>query len=175
MKLKHRKAAQYRGAKRSAAEAAARLREVLQKGDPYAEGALAPHEIEQMRSRVLEASAALPVLNRPAARFHWLLKPFPAFATLGLLVIAIASILWNSRVLPPSSQVMNATDVGTSPSTRANTAHSAVPGDGLPVVQAAESRLRQLQFLTRGGTRIIWVFNPKFALDIHKSHQEIRQ
>jgi hypothetical protein len=41
-----------------------------------------------------------------------------------------------------------------------------VPGDARPEATGTEASVpnRQLQFLTPGGTRIIWVFNSEFDL-----------
>jgi len=47
-------------------------------------------------------------------------------------------------------------------------AQDVAPSVAAPVVDAlpasAPSEIRQLQFATRGGTRIIWVFNPDFGM-----------
>jgi hypothetical protein len=105
---------------------------------------LSPDEAESMRRAMLAAAPA-----RVPERAGW---PWtrPMFVAATLVAIITVGIVVGRRVDVPAPQETTTT----------------VPGQSNPEARAAETDVpnRQLQFLTPGGTRIIWVFNSEFDL-----------
>ena len=108
------------------------IRTRLQQDDPLRhDSELNVHDAERMRRVVLAASGERPIGSMPG----WL-----ALATVAAVVVTIGTLAVRTRHHAPVSD-----------------------GARLPVVTAppdAENlHPRQLHFVTRGGTRVIWIFN----------------
>lgn len=115
--------------------AADRLRELLRRGDPAADGrAPAPEEVRLLRARVLEEARRSPGRARrgalrPAVAFGW-----AALVCVVVLVATGTAFLWRSEPTPDPPLAAGAVD---------------------------EAAPRQVQFTTPGGTRIVWVLYPE--------------
>ena len=113
------------------------IRELLRRGDPAGDGqGLDPEETARMRRRIVA---------EPATRRASVFRPLPAFAAAALVVLMVA-VGWKvmRSELPPAP---DGTDSVTVPG----------PGD-------TGRRLRQVQFSTPGGTRIIWLLDSEFEV-----------
>jgi hypothetical protein len=111
------------------------LRDRLQDADPVArEAPLAEHDAQQMRRAIVTAADAHGSSSVSWRRTSW--------ATASV-VIAISVAIGISRWREPREV------------TPVNTVRE------VPASRARESR-RQLQLITPGGTRVIWVFNEDF-------------
>jgi hypothetical protein len=112
------------------------LNALLQAGDPLG----APEEHEGL-SRIQWAAMRRQVLNaaqRPAvARTPWQ-QPLAVFAMLALAIAA--GVVAGDRLVPPQAAPVE------------------------PSVAGSADGRRQFQFVTPGGTRIIWVFDPEFQM-----------
>ena len=109
------------------------VRDRLRDADPVAtDTALSNEDVVQMR-RVVMAAAARHPMSQVWARARW------AAAAVAVVVIAIVVNRWlEPREMRP-----------------------AFPADQSDPNDANASR-RQMQFITPGGTRVIWVFNDEF-------------
>ena len=117
------------------------LRRLLQEGDPVArEPGLAAADLERMRHTIMRMRAALAA---PPRSWHGLL----VVAAAGTVLIAGITLAQRAILLQPIS---------------------APPTDRQQTVMAeahAPSEVRQLQFVTRGGTRVIWTFDSNFDME----------
>lgn len=120
-----------------------RLREKLRLGDPASEDSgLEADERRRMRQRLVRE-----VLTGPAVRRRlWR----PAFAV-GLAVLFMA-VLWRwpypPRLGPHESVAPSPVSIQSPP--------SPAPGQA-PAPQSAGRNVQQIHFVTRGGTRVIWL------------------
>ena len=105
---------------------------------------LSADEAESMRGAMLAAASAR--VPEPA-RWSW---ARPMFVAATLVAMIAVGIVVGRRVDLPTPQETTTT----------------VPGQSNPEGRGVEANVpnRQLQFLTPGGTRIIWVFNSEFDL-----------
>jgi hypothetical protein len=105
---------------------------------------LSPDQAESMRRAMLAAASAR--VPEPE-RWSWMR---PMFVAATLVAVIAVGIVVGRRVDLPAPQETTAT----------------VPGQSKPEGRGVEANVpnRQLQFLTPGGTRIIWVFNSEFDL-----------
>jgi hypothetical protein len=126
-----------------------RVKELLLSGDPAAHDAgLGTDERTRMRANLARETGAAPSGHRRVWQ--------PAFA-LGTAALA-ATVLWfwlaPSR---PSSM---------SPSLASAKAPAAQPAAGrrrVPEPTSPTGDAQQIQFVTKGGTRVIWLLNPRFT------------
>ncbi len=104
---------------------------------------LSPDEAESMRRAMLAAASAR--VSEPA-RWSW---ARPMFVAATLVAMIAVGIVVGRRVDPPAQETT-----------------TTVPGQLNADARGAEASVpnRQLQFLTPGGTRIIWVFNSEFDM-----------
>ena len=107
---------------------------LLRETDPGANARLAPHDAEAIRR------AAVAAARQPVARQMEWQRPL---AMAAILILMIGSGVVAGRWVAVRDSALSPAVVDSPDS-------------------AAEPR--QLQFATPGGTRIIWVFNPEFAL-----------
>lgn len=116
---------------------AVEVKRLLAESDPLPrEPGLSDHEAQAIRRTVVAACDAA-ALN---AGF-W---PRPLFVAATIAFTLTAGIILGSRVLPRDHAA------GRSLATEA------------PPIMSSSTQVRQLQFATPGGTRIIWVFDPQF-------------
>ena len=158
-----------------------KLREILKRGDPAAEGGLTPEEVQAMRRVVLSAV--------PEPRRRGWLVPVLAGAAALILAAVIALSLWQPEppqeaVRPPLPRAGEGRGEGAVVVEKKTPPHR--PSAGLPALQErepppapkkkkpvrralepepvivaqVEPEQRQIQFSTPGGTRVIWVLNP---------------
>jgi len=116
------------------------LREVLRRGDPEGDGR-APSGVERatLRRRMVDAARAS---SSPA----WSRLPVFASALTVAALLVVASLFWlQPDVHDAPSRVDVGIDAGNGTSTTAE--------NGTP------PPIRNVQFVTRGGTRIVWVLN----------------
>ena len=128
-------------------EAPNNLRARLRAGDPLRHEGAAAEEARVLARLSSRLSSRIPFDATPAGP-RWLA---PLAATAALLAAAWLGVRWveapsRDAVAPP-----RATERAVS------TAASAAGG-------AAEPEIRQVQFQTTGGTRVVWVLDPRFAL-----------
>jgi hypothetical protein len=115
------------------------LREWLQRADPVgSEPALAHEDVQRMRRAVL-AAASEPSKIAGFRSLPW------AVAVIGLITVLIAGT--------QSVRLRSTRGPGTS---RAGSTDTVEPPVTVP---------KQLQFVTAGGTRVIWQFNDTFELE----------
>lgn len=114
-----------------------RVRELLRRGDPAADGCDPDtRQLARMRRRILDAAPPPPLRG---------LRPFPALA-LSALVVMLVAVGWNlmrPAVVPAQFE-------------RQPVAGQPEPG--------SERRTRQLQFSTPGGTRVVWILDSDFGV-----------
>ena len=155
-----------------------RLRQILRQGDPAAEDSgLTPDEIHAMRRAVLTAAP------EPRRRLAWLPALATGAAALLVLALAISHGPWHETPAPPAPPVRVAGAVPTpAPAPVVPVAPAAPPQEIVKVSRPArrlrlrhhvppappdlplpDSTVREVQFSTPGGTRIIWV-SPSKAL-----------
>jgi len=105
---------------------------------------LSPDEAESMRRAMLAAASAR--IPEPE-RWSWTRPMFVAATVVALIAVGIVGRHRGDLPTPPETT-------------------TTVPGDARPEATGTEASVpnRQLQFLTPGGTRIIWVFNSEFDL-----------
>ena len=109
------------------------VRDRLRDADPVAtDTALSDEDVQRMR-RVVMAAAAQQPTSQAWARARW------AAAAVAIVVIAIVVNRWFET----------------------REVRTAYPADQSDLTGASASR-RQMQFITPGGTRVIWVFNDEF-------------
>jgi hypothetical protein len=106
------------------------------------EDRLSPEEAEAMRRVVLTASTNAPEPEGSS----WMRPVFVAATVVAMIAVGIVARRFDLSVAP---EAPSTTQAEVSPGT----------SDAVVVVPN-----RQLQFLTPGGTRIIWVFNSEFDL-----------
>ncbi len=126
-----------------------RVKEMLLAGDPAADDAdLGADERDRIRDRLSREKEA----PRQGHGFRWQ----PAFA-LGAAVL-LAAVLWHwlapERVPPVSSPI--ASIPAPAPPPASNREQAEAP--------TTDREVRQIQFVTKGGTRVVWVLNPGFTL-----------
>jgi hypothetical protein len=117
------------------------LREVDARSE---EDRLSPEETEAMRRVVLATSST----TAPEPKgWSWMPPMFVAATVVAMIAVGIVAVRRFDHSVPPEP-----------PST--------AQADVSPGISAADVVVpnRQLQFLTPGGTRIIWVFNSEFDL-----------
>lgn len=131
------------------------LRNLLRRGDPAGAGQLDAADIERMRRRVLaearEGESLRSVLANAAAQGAYRRVAIGAAAAV-LLVATGAAIAW--RVKPESAGAVAHQPPAVSPGIGADSA--VMPADLRPA--------RTIHFVTESGTRVIWTFDPNFAL-----------
>jgi len=105
---------------------------------------LSPDQAESMRRAMLAAASAR--VPEPKG-WPWARPMFVAATVVAIIAVGVVA----GRKTDLSAPVESTTTV---------------PGESNPGVRASDAALpnRQLQFLTPGGTRIIWVFNSEFDL-----------
>ena len=155
-----------------------RLRQILREGDPAAqEPGLTPDEAHAMRRTVLTA------VPEPRRRLGWLPALATGAAALLVLALAVSHGPWNSPAPPPSVRVaavatpppavappvslapaapLQEPVESSRPARRLHVRHRATPvrvvsAPPQPALAAPEPAVREIQFSTPGGTRIIWV------------------
>lgn len=131
-------------------EPGSRVKEALRFGDPAVDdGSLAADERIRMRAGLSRETGV-----RPAGRGR---RWQPAFALCTALLLA--GVLWY-RLTPALSRLVSPP--------AASAAKPAVEpeSDGRQVSAAASMHgsVQQIQFVTKGGTRVIWLLNPRFKL-----------
>ena len=125
-----------------------RLRAVLNQGDPAAdEGAPSSAERAVHRRRIVDAARAS---STPA----WRPVPLSASALIVVLVLAAAALFWLAPLFKDDATLV-ADRVTTQPGPPFGAGDDATP-DGKPADPPA---VRNIQFITEGGTRIVWVLN----------------
>ncbi|MCH7781197.1 MAG: hypothetical protein IH848_10145 [Acidobacteria bacterium] len=113
------------------------IRELLRQGDPAGnDRGLGADEAARMRRRIVTEAT-----TRKAPLF----RPIPALAAAAIIILVVAT---GWRFLRP--------EVPAGPD---GSKTAAVPGPAAP-----ERRTRQVQFLTPGGTRIIWLLDSEFEV-----------
>ena len=117
------------------------LKTILREHDPAAGKSLTAQEVSAMRRRVL---AGVP--DRPR---RGVLRPALAFVV--VVGIAIAALIMNRPKTPE-------------PDTAAVTQTVEGSGESTPVEPVAPTHVRQIQYTTEGGTRVIWTLDPDFEL-----------
>jgi hypothetical protein len=117
---------------------------LLRRGDPARDGsAPSAEEIASMRARVLAAA------EHRSARV-W--TPAPALAA-AAVVLVTAFLGWNTaRLGREAERAMSSTVNGTTVTVGSD--RGSDPQD--------RPRIRQVEFLTPGGTRVVWLLNPDF-------------
>ncbi len=114
-----------------------RIRELLRRGDPAADGCdPGTEEVRQMRRRVLRA------VPSPGLRA---VRPLPALAA-SVLVVVLVALGWNLMRPGTPAPVQEP---------------EAFAG---PVGPQPERRTRQIQFSTPGGTRVVWILDSDFGV-----------
>ncbi len=115
------------------------IRELLRRGDPAGDGeTLAPDEIAQLRRKIL---AAVPSGSPRGWRSSWALGLSAAAAA---AMVSLVVFLWS-----PSSSLRTARSPVESPAREGG-------------VRTRERAVQQIQFVTPGGTRVIWTLDPDF-------------
>ena len=136
----------------------------LRRGDPLDhESHLSPEEIANIRRRVL---AAVPEKNR---RFS-LPTPTWAVGSAGVLLVLAALLVWQLPLVPsdaesrpdrtPSSGATVVRDAGPSPDLGRPIRVQGVPS--WPGQTKAKATKQQLQVVTPGGTRVVWILDTDF-------------
>lgn len=114
--------------------------EALRNADPlHYEPAMSSSDVDRIRDRVLAESRRA---QRP-----W--SPHPVLITATVASVLFGAVMLERRMPSPSA---TPDPDRSEPVSSTPTVHDGVP-----------ARL-QLQFATRGGTRVIWVFDPAFSL-----------
>ena len=129
------------------------LRAVLKQGDPLGDGS-APDggELSNMRRRVVAASVPHSLPIRPRLLI---------LATAAALIVALAAVaVW--RLLPENGR-QEATIASRGAADRA-TDDLAAEETAEEETAAYEPVVRQVQFTTSGGTRIVWILNPDLQI-----------
>jgi hypothetical protein len=138
------------------------IRKLLRRGDPLDEDpGLSPSEIAGMRQAMLAAVA------EPGATAGWM----PALAGGMLAALALGLVLFvdlsgmREAVHPPAVQGHRrpSADGGAVTDPSAGTT-STVPGQVRAALDTAVRTSRRIDFVTRGGTRVIWTLDPGFEL-----------
>ena len=155
-----------------------KLREILKRGDPAAEGGLTPEEVQAMRRAVLSA------VPEPRRR-GWLVPALAGAAALILAAVIALSLQQpeppQRAVRPPLPRAGEGRGEGVVVVEKKTPPHR--PSAGLPASQEREpppspkksepapeppapepvvlaQQQTQIQFSTPGGTRVIWVLHP---------------
>ena len=114
-----------------------RIRELLRRGDPGADGCdPGMEEVRQMRRKVLRAVPS-PVLRA--------LQPLPALAVSALVVLLVV-LGWNLMRWETTAPVQEPEVVAA------------------PLGPQPQRRTRQIQFATPGGTRVVWILDSDFGV-----------
>lgn len=151
-----------------------KIRQILREGDPFAgEPGLSPEEVREMRRTVLNA-----IPDRPERHFG--LLPALALAGAAAVAILIAALAFRpqvpSKAEPPRmaaapAPVPPAPAPAAEPAPREETRqvrprhHRRPPAPRRPrteetVASLESTTLREIQFTTPGGTRILWTVAP---------------
>ncbi len=125
-----------------------RLRAVLKRGDPAADdGALSSAERAVHRRRIVDVTRAS---STPA----WRPVRLTASALIVVLVLAAAALFWLAPIFKDDATLV-ADRVTTQPGPPFGAGNDATT-DGNPTDPPS---VRNIQFITEGGTRIVWVLN----------------
>lgn len=128
----------------------AELRARLRDADPFgAEAAGEEGALARVAAR-LERQAASTESSPPARRFGF---AGPAFALAALAAVAWLGLRFAERPRPLAALGSERSTAGAQPAS-----------DPRPSSVSTEPEMRQLQFETAGGTRVIWVLDPRFTL-----------
>jgi hypothetical protein len=157
------------------------LRETLRHGDPAHDDRLSPDECRQLRERSLRAA---PIVGRRASAAWAPAVAAVVVAVLGVVGITIAlrqvaQPTGSHAVVVPSGHVQTAPHDTMPHSDTAEARSSLTQSHGAEHRTAAPANspsrryigtpsvglpLQQIQMTTPGGTRIVWVLNPRFGL-----------
>ena len=146
-------------------DSAAELRARLRDADPMRPEALDAADEELALSRIaarIAAERGASARRSPARRF--------AFGVPALALVTVAAVAWlgvrfaeRSRSPRPEARTANgaAEALASSSPGRSQGAATVEPAS---VSGSSEPESRQIQFETAGGTRVIWVLDPRFTL-----------